>query len=176
MPVNCWRLLPLALAVLLLPGCVYVPTYGYGYDPISPPPRPRPWLYPPDPYPYAAREQHFRRQLDSEPRRRRYMEDDDAFLGERRDENDVPRPRREELAEREERRDQVIPPAPLGTPETGKKAETPPSGGNIPTATRGSRPGRVKVPFPPYNELDVSGMAAGSLAKDPATGKVFRLP
>ena len=36
--------------------------------------------------------------------------------------------------------------------------------------------GRVKSPYPPYNELDVTGLPSGSLATDPTTGKVFRVP
>ncbi len=36
--------------------------------------------------------------------------------------------------------------------------------------------GRVQVPFPPYSTLDVEGLASGSLAKDPVSGKVFRVP
>jgi hypothetical protein len=47
---------------------------------------------------------------------------------------------------------------------------------NIPTATRTNKPGRVKNPFAPDKELDVSGLPSGSLAKDPDTGKVFRVP
>jgi hypothetical protein len=47
---------------------------------------------------------------------------------------------------------------------------------DIPTATQGSRSGRVKIPFPPYSELDVSGMPSGSLAKDPTSGRIFRIP
>ena len=51
-----------------------------------------------------------------------------------------------------------------------------PSSGEHPTATKTGKPGRVKVPFPPYRELDVSGMASGSLARDPTSGKIFRVP
>ncbi len=36
--------------------------------------------------------------------------------------------------------------------------------------------GRVKMSFPPYSELDVEGLASGSLAKDPTSGKIFRVP
>lgn len=47
----------------------------------------------------------------------------------------------------------------------------------VPTAVRvGERPGRVKSPFPPYGDLDVSGMSSGSLARDPVSGKLFRVP
>ena len=36
--------------------------------------------------------------------------------------------------------------------------------------------GWVKSPFPPYNTLDVAGISSGSLAKDPSTGRIFRVP
>ena len=39
-----------------------------------------------------------------------------------------------------------------------------------------AKPGRVKSPYPPYNELDVTGLSSGSLAMDPTTQKVFRVP
>ena len=49
--------------------------------------------------------------------------------------------------------------------------------GRVPTAAKtGGRPGLVKSPFPPHGELDVSGMASGSLARDPVSGKLFRVP
>ena len=35
---------------------------------------------------------------------------------------------------------------------------------------------QVKSPYPPHNLLDVSGLVSGSLAKDPTTGRIFRLP
>ena len=56
-------------------------------------------------------------------------------------------------------------------PDAGKK-----DGGGIPTASRTNKPGRVKLPFAPFHELDVSGLPSGSLAKDPSTGQVFRVP
>ena len=46
----------------------------------------------------------------------------------------------------------------------------------FPVAVRTNRMGRVKSPYPPYSELDVAGLPPGSLAKDPVTGKIFRLP
>ena len=64
------------------------------------------------------------------------------------------------------------------SPATGSApAEPPVSTINNPTLT-GSRTtaGRVKSPHPPYNELDVTGLPSGSLATDPTTGKVFRVP
>jgi len=51
-----------------------------------------------------------------------------------------------------------------------------PNTSNAPTAQKGSVPGRVKNPFKPNEEIDVTGFPSGSLAKDPATGKVFRVP
>ncbi len=65
-------------------------------------------------------------------------------------------------------------PAPQPTPPPEPKTKVDPS--SVPAATKSSTPGRVKSPYPPYRELDVSGMASGSLAKDPTTGKVFRVP
>jgi outer membrane biosynthesis protein TonB len=47
---------------------------------------------------------------------------------------------------------------------------------NVPTGSRTSKSSRVKSPYPPYNELDVSGLSSGSLAMDPTTQKVFRVP
>ncbi|MEI6535403.1 MAG: hypothetical protein WCN98_08700 [Verrucomicrobiaceae bacterium] len=47
---------------------------------------------------------------------------------------------------------------------------------NLLTGSKTSKAGRVKSPYPPYNELDVSGLATGSLALDPTTQKVFRVP
>jgi len=36
--------------------------------------------------------------------------------------------------------------------------------------------GRVTSPYPPYKELDVTGLPSGSLALDPTTQKVFEVP
>lgn len=47
---------------------------------------------------------------------------------------------------------------------------------DIRTGTRSATFGRVRSPYPPYLELDSSGVLPGSLARDPATGKVFRIP
>ncbi len=47
---------------------------------------------------------------------------------------------------------------------------------DFPTATATKDPGIVLSPYPPYDTLDVKGMAPGSLAKDPATGQIFRVP
>jgi hypothetical protein len=39
-----------------------------------------------------------------------------------------------------------------------------------------NKPGRVVSPYAPYNELDITGLPAGSLALDPTTQKVFQVP
>ncbi len=54
------------------------------------------------------------------------------------------------------------------------KKETPSAG--IPTGTSTGVPGQVRSPYPPYKLLDSSGMEPGSLVKDPASMKTFRLP
>ena len=83
-----------------------------------------------------------------------------------------------------------IAPLPESTASKGEKTESSSSkpkvterdvsadqrGKEYPKATSTNRAGRVKSPYPPFTELDVAGMPSGSLAKDPATGKIFRLP
>ncbi|SKA98376.1 hypothetical protein SAMN02745166_02742 [Prosthecobacter debontii] len=41
---------------------------------------------------------------------------------------------------------------------------------------RAGKEGRVISPYPPYQELDVTGLSSGSLALDPTTQKVFEVP
>jgi len=45
-----------------------------------------------------------------------------------------------------------------------------------PMGTRTARAGFVHSPYPPYQELDATGMTPGSIARDPITGKIFRVP
>ena len=66
-------------------------------------------------------------------------------------------------------------PPPSGPDSTDKPATKKPLG-QVPTALKTKRPGHVKSPYPPNNELDVTGLPSGSLAKDPATGQIFRVP
>jgi hypothetical protein len=47
---------------------------------------------------------------------------------------------------------------------------------NFPMGTRSNKAGFVKSPYAPHNELDATGLSSGSLAKDPTTGKIFRVP
>ena len=87
-----------------------------------------------------------------------------------------------------------VPPPPVGTTSPGPKAAEPetkpkqadspapstadnPAEPKFPTGKRSpDHPGRVVSPYPPHNELDVSGLPSGSLAVDPTTSKVFRVP
>lgn len=67
-----------------------------------------------------------------------------------------------------------------GTQTTVESKPSPPpppsSSGSTLTGTKTTKEGRVKSPHAPFNELDVTGLPAGSLAMDPTTGKVFRVP
>lgn len=65
------------------------------------------------------------------------------------------------------------------TPAPRKDAERTPAAntkGEIPVATKTANPNRVRSPYPPYTELDITGLPGGSLAKDPTTGEKFRVP
>lgn len=77
---------------------------------------------------------------------------------------------------------------PINTPVTTPPAKTEPSApapsaktgtpvhGDFPLGTPGTSKGFVRSPYPPYQELDVTEIASGSLALDPSVGKVFRVP
>lgn len=67
--------------------------------------------------------------------------------------------------------------------ETSKPKEEPPA--NFPSSSNSGsflkgkktgKPGRVISPYPPYKELDITGLDSGSLALDPTTQKVFEVP
>lgn len=45
-----------------------------------------------------------------------------------------------------------------------------------PVASKTQNPNHVISPHKPYKLVDISGMSSGSLAKDPTSGKIFRLP
>jgi hypothetical protein len=59
-----------------------------------------------------------------------------------------------------------------------KTVASPPASSHAATLTgsKTTKEGRVKSPYAPFNELDVTGLPSGSLAMDPTTGKVFRVP
>ncbi len=48
--------------------------------------------------------------------------------------------------------------------------------GNFLKGKRTNKEGRVVSPYPPYQELDITGLSSGSLALDPTTQKVFEVP
>ena len=66
---------------------------------------------------------------------------------------------------------------PTAEPEIKKSStsSSAPSNGFL-TGKATGKPGRVQSPYPPYQELDVSGLSSGSLALDPTTKKVFQVP
>jgi hypothetical protein len=78
---------------------------------------------------------------------------------------------KEEPADKEE---PAEPPPPKNLPEAPEPAALPKP--EVPTATKSSVAGRVVSPFQPGKEIDVSGLPSGSLARDPFSGKIFRVP
>lgn len=68
--------------------------------------------------------------------------------------------------------------SPESTPkkESTSTAPSSPAGQEFPKGTATSKPGRVVSPYEPFNELDVQGLPSGSLALDPTTQKVFKIP
>lgn len=171
----------LATLTCLLGGCVYVPPPEFYGGPPPPPAVPPPYFFgepgPPDPY-YGRRKS--RRDYETEfayrPRgRTQYLREvdpayavDDPVAG-----PEIP----SEVAPTEDEAVKVAPsrstePSPAPPPEPPKKIDP----ATVPYATKTNTPGRAKSPYPPHRELDVSGMKSGSMAKDPTTGKVFRVP
>lgn len=74
---------------------------------------------------------------------------------------------------------EAAPPSPApstSTATTTTKQPVVPANQEFPTGTPGKRPGRVVSPYAPHNELDVRGLSSGSLALDPTTQKVFKVP
>lgn len=79
-------------------------------------------------------------------------------------------------------------PAPAPAPTTTRRSEStpreqPPSSntsslgsGSFLKGKKAAKPGRVISPYPPYKELDITGLESGSLALDPTTQKVFEVP
>ena len=71
------------------------------------------------------------------------------------------------------------PPEPAAKTRTETTVKTPKAPSDPPsvlTGTKTGKLGRVKSPYAPYSELDVTGLPSGSLALDPTTQKVFRIP
>ena len=47
---------------------------------------------------------------------------------------------------------------------------------NFPLATKTDKPGFVRSPYPPFELLDVTGIAPGDLAMEPEGDRIFRIP
>lgn len=66
------------------------------------------------------------------------------------------------------------------TPVTDPKPAAPPKAlldrESLPVAKWAPTFGRVVSPYPPHHELDVTGLPPGSLARDPVSRLIFRLP
>ncbi|MGV3662521.1 MAG: hypothetical protein ACO1TE_20215 [Prosthecobacter sp.] len=83
-------------------------------------------------------------------------------------------------------KDKEQPPAPAPTTTTRRSESSPPpqtssntsslGSGSFLKGKKASKPGRVISPYPPYKELDITGLESGSLALDPTTQKVFEVP
>ncbi|MBB5036949.1 hypothetical protein [Prosthecobacter dejongeii] len=63
----------------------------------------------------------------------------------------------------------------MAPPPTPSQPPQEPTVNQHPVATE-IRPGMVKSPFAPHVPLDVQGLPSGALAKDPVSGKLFRVP
>ena len=170
-------LLSLATATLLLGGCVYVPPEYYGGPP-PPPPGPTPYYFegpPPEGRYYDGRRHRrgdYAMEYGPRPRGRTdYLREvDPAFAVDESAEgagvpSGVMSPDDEGIS--------IAPSPPSDTLPAPEKKIDPTS---VPYATKTNTPGRAKSPYPQYRELDVAGMKSGSLAKDPTSGKVFRVP
>ena len=63
----------------------------------------------------------------------------------------------------------------MAAPKTPSPPPQEPAVNKHPVATE-IRPGMVKSPFAPHVPLDVQGLPSGALARDPVSGKLFRVP
>jgi hypothetical protein len=62
------------------------------------------------------------------------------------------------------------------TDKTAAASSKPTGTKEAPLAEKTETEGLVKSPYPPHKMIDVRGMASGTLAKDPTTQEVFRVP
>jgi hypothetical protein len=65
-----------------------------------------------------------------------------------------------------------------GSPPPPPPTSPPPRAGtgDYPTATWTDVPNQVRSPYPPHGKIDVTGFRSGQLAKDPKSGRIFRVP
>jgi hypothetical protein len=166
----------LALA-MLLGSCVYVPPPEYYGGPPPPPDVPPPYHLEPDGPPppdyYFGRGRARRSyEFDYERHRRgrtQYLREVDPDYAADPVEDVGAMPPEDAAGSTE-------PPDPSASPSPPPAPAPKLDPASVPYGTKTSTPGRAKSPYPPYRELDVSGMRSGSMAKDPTTGKVFRVP
>lgn len=72
-------------------------------------------------------------------------------------------------------RNSAVAPPPPPVPASSRPATVKPDLSKVKTAEKIS-PGLAKSPYPPHSLLDIQGMRSGSLAEDPASRKLFRVP
>ncbi len=90
-----------------------------------------------------------------------------------------PKPRVRPFSQFKPRTEPKVNPKPNATANSAPSSTRPkptPGKPDYPTATKTDNPGIVTSPYPPYDPLDVTGLKSGSLAKDPLTGNIFRVP
>ncbi len=71
---------------------------------------------------------------------------------------------------------QPEPPANADTGVIPTPPKAPAESSSVLMGSKTGKTGRVRSPYAPYSELDVTGLPSGSLALDPTTQKVFRIP
>ncbi|MEN3944192.1 hypothetical protein WJU23_23015 [Prosthecobacter sp. SYSU 5D2] len=72
-------------------------------------------------------------------------------------------------------RNSALVPPPPPVQKSSRTSAAKPDLDKVKTAEKVS-PGLAKSPYPPHSLLDIQGMRSGSLAEDPASRKVFRVP
>lgn len=72
-------------------------------------------------------------------------------------------------------RNSAVAPPPPPVPASSRPSSVKPDLSKVKTAEKIS-PGLARSPYPPHSLLDIQGMRSGSLAEDPASRKVFRVP
>jgi hypothetical protein len=60
--------------------------------------------------------------------------------------------------------------------QLGPVVDPEPAAPNYPVARRTNNADEVESPYPPHHRINISGFRSGQLAKDPKSGKIFRVP
>ncbi|MFC7339569.1 hypothetical protein ACFQY0_20425 [Haloferula chungangensis] len=61
-------------------------------------------------------------------------------------------------------------------PQLSPAVDPEPPTSSYPVARRTDHPHEVESPYPPNHRINVEGFSSGQLAKDPKSGKIFRIP